>query len=193
MLQVAYTASNGAPEKRRALLTATQGRLLGPGKAAIARGYHADRRCSARMYLGPHSISSASSIINDADLFTSYVTTLEVRTSSSSGLDKGTCVHIGAWAAASLPAGPATHPGAPLREGESNSPHMPSVSACGLCLLPDGRGVVRPSSCWRPCMLPLQLPCSAAGSVTITSSSASHECPGYDCGIGNIGRCVCRV
>ena len=79
-MQVAYTASNGAPEKRRALLTSTQGRLLGPGRVAASRGYHADSRCSARMYLGPHSVSSVSSILNDADLFTSYTTTLDVRT-----------------------------------------------------------------------------------------------------------------
>lgn len=81
-IMVAYMASNGAPEKRRALLTATQGRLLGPGKMPVARGYHADSRCSARLYLGPHSVSSVSSIINDADLPTSYTVILEVRVGS---------------------------------------------------------------------------------------------------------------
>lgn len=60
--QVSYLSGTGAPEPRRALLTASTGVLRGP-TGGNSLGYFSDGRCANRMYMSPHETDPPSGML----------------------------------------------------------------------------------------------------------------------------------
>ncbi|EFJ45271.1 hypothetical protein VOLCADRAFT_121209 [Volvox carteri f. nagariensis] len=71
-ITVSYTARNGAPDKRRALLTSTLGTVHSPSGQDWELGYFRDPRCENRIILAPHSNTLPGYIEPDEEIFSSY-------------------------------------------------------------------------------------------------------------------------